>query len=406
MPEYLAPGVYVEETAFRSRAIQPAPTTTCAFAGPARSGPVAGGTEAPELLTSVADFERIYGSAADLEFDGRVVPNYLAHAVRAYFEEGGRRLYVARVVATQPPGDGWPGGGDGPAPQAADYVDALAAIDTLEDVSTFAAPGATALGDARNAARILQLQIDHASHARAWRMAVLETPPGLDIAAVRALRATLDSKHAALYYPWIVVANPAATPAHPDIGAGLALPPAGFICGIYARNDLQRGVHKAPANEVVRSALRFAEPLTHAQQEVLNPEGVNCLRTFPGRGHRVWGARTVSSDPEWKYVAVRRYFDYLEASLDRGTQWAVFEPNGERLWADLRTAIGDFLHNEWRNGALTGTRPEEAYFVRCDRSTMSPQDLDEGRVVCLVAVAAIRPAEFMLIRIGQQTAPA
>ncbi|UNK56302.1 phage tail sheath subtilisin-like domain-containing protein [Pseudoxanthomonas daejeonensis] len=403
MPEYLAPGVYVEETAYRSRAIQAVSTTTCAFVGPTRSGPVAG-NEAPELLTSVAEFERIYGSAADLRFGDRVVPNYLAHAVRAYFEEGGVRLYVARVAAGRAQGDGLSGGGDGPAPQAADYVDALAAIDALEDVSTFAAPGATALGDAGNAARVLQLQIDHASHARAWRMAVLETPPGLDVASVRALRRTLDSKHAALYYPWVVVANPAASPRRADIPAELALPPAGFICGIFARNDVQRGVHKAPANEVVRSALRFDAPVTAAQQDLLNPEGVNCLRTFPGRGNRVWGARTLSSDPEWKYVPMRRYFNYLEASLDRGTRWAALEPNGEPLWAELRTTIDAFLHNEWRNGALLGTRSEQAYFVRCDRSTMTQDDLDHGRVVCLVGVAAIQPAEFMIFRITPQTA--
>ena len=142
------------------------------------------------------------------------------------------------------------------------------------------------------------------------------------------------------------------------------------------------------------------------EQGVLNPIGVNCLRFFPGRGYRVWGARTASSDPEWKYVNIRRYFNYLERSIDVGTQWAVFEPNGEALWANVRQTISSFLYNEWRNGALLGTDPKEAYFVRCDRSTMTQNDLDNGRMICLVGVAPSRPAEFVIFRIGQKTADA
>ena len=133
---------------------------------------------------------------------------------------------------------------------------------------------------------------------------------------------------------------------------------------------------------------------------------MNCLRFFSGRGHRVWGARLISSDPEWKYVASRRYFNYLEASIDRGTQWAVFEPNGERLWANMRQTVTEFLHNEWRNGALLGAAVEQAFFVRCDRSTMSQNDLDKGQLVCLIGVATLKPAEFMIFRIGQKTADA
>jgi phage tail sheath protein FI len=186
----------------------------------------------------------------------------------------------------------------------------------------------------------------------------------------------------------------------------LNLPPSGFISGIYARTDLERGVFTAPANEVIRSAVGFEQALTKGQQEILNPAGVNCLRFFAGRGHRVWGARTASSDPEWKYVNLRRYFIYLEHSLDLGTKWAVFEPNGERLWASVRSSITDFLHAEWKNGALQGVKAEEAFFVRCDRSTMSQNDLNNGRLVCLIGVALIKPAEFVIFRIGQKTAQA
>ena len=136
----------------------------------------------------------------------------------------------------------------------------------------------------------------------------------------------------------------------------------------------------------------------------LNPEGINAFRFFEGRGFRLWGARTVSSDPEWKYVNLRRYFAYLERSIDKGTQWAVFEPNGEQLWANVRRTIEEFLLNEWQSGALLGDKPEKSYFVRCDRSTMTQNDLDNGRLICLIGVAPLRPAEFVIFRIGQWTA--
>jgi hypothetical protein len=176
------------------------------------------------------------------------------------------------------------------------------------------------------------------------------------------------------------------------------------VAGIYARNDIERAVFKAPANEVVTGAIGFEKLINRAQQEVLNPLAVNCFRFFEGRGYRLWGARTATSDPEWKYVNLRRYFAYLEHSIDKGTQWAVFEPNGERLWANVQRTISDFLFNEFQNGALLGSKPEEAYFVRCDRSTMTQNDLDNGRLVCKIGVAALRPAEFVIFRIGQWTA--
>jgi hypothetical protein len=248
--------------------------------------------------------------------------------------------------------------------------------------------------------------IAHAEARRAYRIAVLDTPPGQIPGDERELRGQLDSRYAAMYYPWVVTPNPNARPGREDIPREIALPPSGYVAGIYARNDVQRGVHKAPANEVVRSALRFEVDVNFGQQELLNPLGVNCLRLLSGRGYRVWGARLISSDPEWKYVSDRRYFNYLEASIDRGTQWAVFEPNGERLWANVRQTISDFLYNEWRSGALLGTTPEEAYFVRCDRSTMTQNDLDNGRLICLIGVAIIKPAEFVIFRIGQKTADA
>ncbi|HQU86587.1 MAG TPA: phage tail sheath subtilisin-like domain-containing protein, partial [Pyrinomonadaceae bacterium] len=250
-------------------------------------------------------------------------------------------------------------------------------------------------GYSTQAPTIVNLLISHAERMK-YRIAVLDSGESQTIADVRAMRARIDSKYAAFYYPWIRVLDPVTQ-------QEIHLPPSGFVSGIYARNDVDRAVYKAPANEVVRLAIGFEKTLNKAQQEVLNPEGINCFRFFEGRGFRLWGARTTSSDPEWKYVNLRRYFAYLERSIDRGTQWAVFEPNGDALWANVRQTIQDFLYNEWVSGALLGEKPEKAYFVRCDRSTMTQNDLDNGRLVCLIGVSVVKPAEFVIFRIGQWT---
>lgn len=279
------------------------------------------------------------------------------------------------------------------------YSTGLKQFEEIEDISIVAAPGITwnYTGEAQKQANAtMALLIAHAEKMR-YRIAVLDSAQGQTISDVRNMRAKIDSKHAALYYPWIKIVDPI-TRLESDF------PPSGFVAGIYARNDVDRGVWKAPANEVVRLATGFETNISKAQQEVLNPEGVNCFRFFEGRGNRLWGARTISSDPEWKYVNVRRYFAYLERSIEKGTQWAVFEPNGDQLWANVRRTIEDFLLNEWQSGALLGRRPEEAYFVRCDRSTMGQNDLDNGRLICQVGVAPIKPAEFVVFRVGQWTA--
>ncbi len=303
------------------------------------------------------------------------------------------------------------GGSDGVAPDLGvetspgSYAAALDELRKLEDISIVAAPGHSAYASFQAVQGALIIHVDNSRLTR-YRIAVLDTPPTQDVAQARTVRSRIDSTRAALYYPWVTVANPLGRPGLEGVPREISLPPSGFVCGIYARNDVERGVYKAPANEVVRGALRFETDINFAQQEVLNPLGVNCLRYLSGRGYRVWGARTVSSDPEWKYVNVRRYFNYLEASIDRGTQWAVFEPNGERLWSNVRDTVSAFLYNEWVSGALLGTTEQEAFFVRCDRSTMTQNDLDNGRLICLIGVAVIKPAEFVIFRIGQKTADA
>jgi phage tail sheath protein FI len=179
------------------------------------------------------------------------------------------------------------------------------------------------------------------------------------------------------------------------------IPPGGHVAGIYARADVERGVHKAPANEVVRGATGLQFQITKGDQDLLNPRGVNCIRDFPGRGIMVWGARTVSSDPLWKYVNVRRLMIFIEESVDQGTQWVVFEPNDHLLWDRVRQSITDFLTRIWRDGALMGATPEQAFFVKCDASTMSDDDVLNGRLICLIGVAPVRPAEFVIFRITQ-----
>ena len=304
-------------------------------------------------------------------------------------------LLVGGNDGERPGADEYAGRGEGPD----DPKTGLKAFEDIEDISIVAAPGATfgyERGYGDDARQTIAKLIAHAENMR-YRVAVLDCGDNQSIQEVRSMRARIDSKHAALYYPWICILDPVTR-------GEIKLPPSGFVAGIYARNDIDRAVHKAPANEVVRGALSFERVLNKAQQDVLNPEGINCFRFFAGRGNRLWGARTISSDPEWKYLNVRRYFAYLEHSIDRGTQWAVFEPNGDPLWANVRETIGDFLYNEWRNGALLGVTPEKAFFVRCDRSTMTQNDLDNGRLVCLIGVAVVKPAEYVIFRVGQWTA--
>jgi uncharacterized protein len=300
------------------------------------------------------------------------------------------------------------GGSDGKRPEASAYEGSgddstpvksgLKSLEDLEDISIIAAPGYSHDYATRQAAvdQINQHLISHCERMR-YRVAVLDSPNNQSLSNVRDYRAVMDSKYAAVYYPWVRILDPVSN-------RQMDVPPSGFMAGIYARNDNENGVHKAPANEIVRGAIGLESLVNKAQQDVLNPLGINCIRYFEGRGFNVWGARTISSDPEWKYLNIRRYFVYLEASIDRSTQWAVFEPNGEALWANVRRAVEDFLFNEWKEERLAGAKPEEAFFVRCDRSTMTQNDLDNGRMICLIGVAPLYPAEFVIFRIGQWTA--
>jgi hypothetical protein len=295
------------------------------------------------------------------------------------------------------------GGTDGAQPATASYTNPLSELARIDDISIVAAPGYSTFTDRIGIQDALRT---HAETRKAYRFAVLDTRPGILPTEALTDKSVVDSSYAAMYYPWVMVSNPLARPDDASVPREIALPPSGFVCGIFARNDIARSVAKSPGNEVVSGAIRFERNISHAEQELLNPRGVNCLRFFPGRGYRLWGSRTASSDPEWKYIGPRRFFLYLEHSIDRSTQWAVFENNGPQLWANIRETVSSFLYNEWRSGNLLGTTPEEAYFVRCDRSTMTQNDLDNGRMICLIGVAVLKPAEFVIFRIGQKTADA
>jgi uncharacterized protein len=404
MPEHLFPGVFVEDLGTSPTPIEGVPTGTCAFVGATRKGRAGA---APRLLTSFSDFKYWFGGLDDLKFAGDAAGvrrrNYLAHAVQVFFNNGGGRLYVVRVTCgMRTNGAGLVAG----APDyASEYTAAFARLEGIAEVSVVAAPGYSAwapMGDGAVYRAIQAALLKHVEDPLRYRMAVLDAPPAASPQQMQDLAGLMDSSRAAVYYPWVVVANPFAT-AQP---AEIALPPSGFICGIYARNDTEHGVHHAPANMEVLGAVRFERNVSEQEQAMLNPVGVNCLRAFTGRGLRVWGARTISKDREWIYVNHRRYFNYLGASIERGIQWTVFEPNGEGLWARVRATVANFLHNQWATGALPGNKPDLAFFVRCDRTTMTQVDIDSDRLICLIGVAPLKPAEFVMQRIGVWTADA
>lgn len=520
MPEYLAPGVYVEEVPSGSKPIEGVSTSTAGFLGLAERGP-----EWPKLITSWTNFQRWYGSYIYNK-------SYLAYAVEGFFQNGGQRCFIGRVVpgdsdlpsgsidtlnvwaigrgqwgnnimlkvenATRSPeGDDWfrvhvlyfqnppdPGSfvdptdpdelsnpdrvepdrletfdnvterigatnnvttmintssrlirvawdnpenptrlpnqdftalqnqaGDDPGVAAPDFdgdVDftpgitpdnaellgrgrGLAAFATVDEISLLVVPD-----EIRDGLDVVTERVITQCENLKDRFAIvsaLQTDAGND-----QLRPPQDTSYAAFYYPWIEIYDP-------SINDRRLLPPTGHIAGIFARTDVERGVHKAPANEVVRGARNLQLPVTKRNQDMLNPVGVNCMRDFrsDGRGIRLWGARTMSSDPEWKYVNVRRLFLFVEESIDEGTQWVVFEPNHEPTWAAVVRNLTNFLTSVWRSGALMGVTQDEAFFVKCDRTTMTQDDIDNGRLICYIGIAPVKPAEFVIFRISQKT---
>jgi len=263
----------------------------------------------------------------------------------------------------------------------------LSGLAEIDEISIVYSPNALAVEG------LVKALISHCETLRD-RFAIIDAKQGSSKISELKPRDNYDTKYAAFYYPWIKVINP-------ETGLLQLVPPGGHIAGIYARTDTEKGVHKAPANETIRGIAGLEFIINKREQDILNPRGVNCIRAFPGRGIRVWGARTISSDPLWKYINVRRLFLYLEESIEEGTQWVVFEPNDEKLWARVKQSITNFLTKVWKDGALMGSTPEEAFFVKCDSTTMTQDDIDNGRLICIIGVAPVKPAEFVIFRIAQ-----
>jgi phage tail sheath protein FI len=503
MPEYLAPGVYIEEIERGPKPIEGVATSTAAFLGETARGPLK-----PRLITSYADYLRLFGNVF-------APGKYMPHVVKGFFDNGGRRCYVTRIAGansqaasatlgdyvisavgpgsagnniwvrlqdattqkdgkpigfrlqayswdrfppggtpfdpeqnpdrlprpsisedfddlstdpahpsyfkkrvnngnsslievtvpdtTAPPGnlvsqalaggtDGNPvvkGDYDGEAPDA-DKRRGLAALDLDEfrEVAIVYAPAVPV--------DVAQAVIEHCERNR-FRFGVIDSDRNVANAGTLDPRTTVkDTKYAAFYYPWIVTTDSLT-------GQRTNVPPGGAVCGIYARSDNARGVFKSPANETVAGALDLEYDINQRTQEVLNPRGVNVIRRFPGRGIRVWGARTLTSDPLWKYVSVRRLFIFIEASIYNSTQWVVFEPNDQRLWARVKQTVVLFLRTQWREGALFGEKEEEAFLVNVGRDTMTEDDILNGRLIIEVGIAPVRPAEFVIFRIFQKT---
>ncbi len=383
---YLSPGVYVEEVDRGTKPLEMVGTSTCAFLGECTVGPV---NEAV-LCTNWSQFTKHFGDFQNSE--------YLAHAVYGFFNNGGSRAFVLNIgnwdeISKQDPKDGKPK----PASKAALYIGSdngpgtrtgLKALEDIDDINIVAAPGQTdpVIQDA---------VLSHCENMR-YRFAVLDSPEVIEKGGVDKLPKPRDSKYGGYYFPWVEVYDP--------FKGNIFQPPSGYMCGIYARSDSERGVHKAPANEIVRGAIGLKYNITRGEQDLLNPKGINCIRSFPNRGIRVWGARTISSDASWRYVNVRRLFNMVEQSIELGTQWVVFEPNDQRLWKRVTRDIGAFLLRLWRQGALFGKTPEEAFFVKCDDETNPPEVIDAGQMICEIGMCPVKPAEFVIFRIGQMPA--
>jgi uncharacterized protein len=356
--------------------ISPIDTRTAAFIGH-----VPGSVDPPGTIYIIKSWTE-FSQKARLAPGSGSDWNDLAHAVNGFFLNGGSICVVAESGAAC----------------RKQIVAALDGLSTLDDISILAAPGMT---DAHVYAAVTQ----HCE-TRRDRVAILDGPARLDDDVLKVLAGQADEAggwrmpppsaggFTTFYAPWIHVTDPVSP------GDGMTLvSPSGYIAGAWARNDTEQGVHKAPAGLSLTGALDVGHHFTSAEQEKLNPRGVNAIRVFPGRGVLVWGARTLSPDPEWRYVNVRRFVIMITGSICRQTSWVVFEPNDEPLWGELRTRIEHFLFGLWRDGMFPAARPEHAYFVRCDRSTMTQADIDAGRLVVLIGLAVVRPAEFTILRL-------
>ena len=375
---YLSPGVYVEEVDSGSKPIESVGTSTAGFIGECEVGPV----NEPILCTNWSTYTKHFGDFKNSK--------YLAHGVYGFFNNGGGIAFVLNVGTVEQA----KAAGKKVASSAALYMGedngpgtrtGLKAFEEVEEIAIVVAPGQT---DPAIQDRVLS----HCENMR-YRFAVLDSPEVIEKGGVDKLPKPRDSKYGAYYFPWVEVYDPEK--------GNIFMPPSGYVAGVYARVDGERGVHKAPANEIVRGALGLRYTITKGEQDILNPKGINCIREFKGRGIRIWGARTISSDPEWRYVNVRRLFNMVEHSIEKGTQWVVFEPNDQNLWKKVTRNIKAFLSRIYMSGALFGKSPDQAFYVKCDEETNPPEVIDAGQLICEIGMCPVKPAEFVIFRIGQ-----
>ena len=368
---YLSPGVYVEEVDRGTKPLEMVGTSTVGFVGECNIGPV----NEPIFCTNWSQFTKHFGDFQNSD--------YLAHSVYGFFNNGGGRCFVLNVGnpedAKERPAR-YIGTDNGPGTRTG-----LKAFEDVDEINIVCAPGQTdpAITDA---------VLSHCENMR-YRFAILDAPEVIEKGGVDKLPKPRDSKYGAYYFPWIEVYDP--------IKGNIYQPPSGYMAGVYARSDGERGVHKAPANELVRGALGLRYNITKGEQDILNPKGINCIRSFTNRGIRVWGARTISSDASWRYINVRRLFNMVEQSIELGTQWVVFEPNDQRLWKRVTRDLSAFLMRLWRQGALFGATPEQAFYVKCDDETNPPEVIDAGQMIVEIGMCPVKPAEFVIFRIGQ-----
>ncbi|MBN2394145.1 MAG: phage tail sheath family protein [Anaerolineae bacterium] len=451
MPEYKSPGVYIEEVDRGTKPIEAVGTSVTAFLGITayatdktfEDGKFISEKSVlgvPQRITNWTEYKNIF-SKWDPDKKEYLSPfvegAYLPEAVYGYFENGGGACYIVslrtveaadeaasnialakgttsrRKIAAKDGEEVQPA--EAPENQAeqakdikpltkADFAgDAtkqtgLMGLAAYDEVRLIVAPDVMVgydSSDAKEKDRVINIQGAIITHCEGmkYRFAILDTPCGLSPTEVQAWKedTKFNSRFAALYYPWLKIAG------------NKLIPPSGHIAGIYNRSDSERGVHKAPANEVVRGVRDLERTLGKADQDLLNPEGINCIRAFPGRGIRVWGARTLvpKDDGAWRYVNVRRLFNMIEASMDIGLQWVVFEPNDRMLWAKVRRDVRSFLRTVWLSGALFGSTPEEAFYVKCDDELNPPAIRDLGQLIIEVGIAPVKPAEFVIFRISQ-----
>ena len=375
---YLSPGVYVEEVDSGSKPIEAVGTSTAGFIGECEVGPV----NEPILCTNWSTYTKHFGDFKNSQ--------YLAHAVYGFFNNGGSIAFVLNVGTVEQA----KAAGKKVASSAALYMGedngpgtrtGLKAFEEVEEIAILIAPGQTDPA-------IQDMVLSHCENMK-YRFAVLDSPEVIEKGGVDKLPKPRDSKYGAYYFPWLEVYDPEK--------GNIFVPPSGHVAGVYARVDGERGVHKAPANELVRGALGLRYTITKGEQDILNPKGINCIREFKGRGIRIWGARTISSDPEWRYINVRRLFNMVEHSIEKGTQWVVFEPNDERLWKKVVRNIKAFLSRIYMSGALFGKSPDQAFYVKCDDETNPPEVIDAGQLICEIGMCPVKPAEFVIFRIGQ-----